>query len=247
MGLDWMVQPKCKEGCEDELDEYEDKIRELERVEANDSNTELPSSTAKRIDELREKMEPLLTSPYDILECPKVGVDADATAFFIKHVFEPNNRKAEEDRARGLGPPPKESDSIAIGLHKHQMKFIDYWTRPLSAILADQSGKLVPELAKNKAGIALVSGVACGPIDFRGKVIGRDTAALGDGISKEAYEKHTAEECLDYADRLEAAIDRAMGEGGKLRGELEKEEVYRSAVDWLRFWGGEGFGFNPWY
>jgi hypothetical protein len=243
MGLDWMVQPKCKEGCEDELNEYEDKLREFERVEANDSNTELPSSTAKRIDELREKMKPLLTSPYDILECPKVGVDADATAFFIKHVFVPNNRKAEEDRARGLGPSPKESDAIATTLHKQQMKFIDYWTRPLSAILADQGGKLVPELAKNKAGIALVSGVACGPIDFRGKIIGSAEDELGVGLSEEAYEKHTAEQCLDYADRLEATIDRTVSEEQR----SERYDIYRSAVKWLRFWGGEGFGFNPWY
>ena len=245
MGLDWMVQPKCKEGCEDEMEEYKDKIRELERVEANGKITELPSSIQKRIDELREMMEPLLTSPYDMLDCPKVGISAEATAFFIKHVFEPNNRKAKEDEARSLGPAPKESDVIAATLHKQQMKFIDYWTRPLSAVLADEKGKMVPELAKNKEGIALVSGIACGPIDFRGKVIGGAEGHLGVAIAEEAYENHTAEQCLDYADRLEAAIDDAVATGVDL--EEEGEEVYRSAVDWLRFWGGEGFGFNPWY
>ena len=245
MGLDWMVQPKCKEGWEDEIEEYEDKIRELERMEANGKITELPSSIQKRIDELRKKMKPLLTSPYDILDCPKVGISPEATAFFIKHVFEPNNRKAKEDEARGLFPAPKGSNAIAATLHKQQMEFIDYWTRPLSAVLADEKGKLVPELAKNKEGIALVSGIACGPIDFRGKVIGCAEDYLGVAIANEAYENHTAEQCLDYADRLEAAIDDAVATGVDL--EEEGEEVYRSAVDWLRFWGGEGFGFNPWY
>jgi hypothetical protein len=95
----------------------------------------------------------------------------------------------------------------------------------------------VVELAREKGGVAAVGGMLTGALDFRGKVVGRSEEIIGDALAEEAYEDHSAEECLSYAKRLEEAL-----------GDRQDDDVkyLREAISWLRFWGERGFGYWAW-
>jgi len=75
-------------------------------------------------------------------------------------------------------------------------------------------------------------------LDFRGKMM-RYVEGLDEDLVNEAWEDHTADECVDYANRLEEAKKDIRG-GDNLR-------TLESAIKWLRFWGNRGFGYWAWY
>ena len=76
-------------------------------------------------------------------------------------------------------------------------------------------------------------------IDFRGKMM-RYVTDLDEELVNEAWEDHTAEECVDYATRLEAVLP-TIPDGP------EGKEPLQGAIKWLSFWGSRGFGYFAWY
>jgi hypothetical protein len=163
------------------------------------------------------ELEAVSMSCFEVLGTPRVGIDEEATEFFRTEVYEP----ARADAEKGEG----------------NSEFQAYWMRPYEKVLEENRGKWVVELAKEKGGVATVGGMLTGALDFRGKVVGRSEAIIGDALASEAYEDHSAEQCLSYAKRLEEAL-----------GERQDEDVkyLRDAISWLRFWGERGFGYWAW-
>ncbi len=118
-------------------------------------------------------------------------------------------------------------------------------------MLKDNYGKYVPSLAKEKGGLAKYTGMLAGDCDFRGKCVGRSDVLgkVDPGLSGEAYEDHSADECVDYAERIEQAISRYKNKFRDWESDEEAKgdiEALHSAVEWLRFWGERGFGYYAW-
>lgn len=147
--------------------------------------------------------------------CPKIGIDDEATQWWRTKVYEPNRAHAEQ----GGG---------ADG-------FREYWMRSYEEILAKNHGKWVPELARDRGGVAMASGILASCLDFRGKKLGFFYEIIGNDLCNEASSDHTAQECLDYARRLEIAVGDSTA---------PHIEILAAAIAWLRFWGERGFGFS---
>jgi hypothetical protein len=81
---------------------------------------------------------------------------------------------------------------------------------------------------------------ACNNLDFRGNVIGR-SEILDENLRNEAYESHSAEECIEYAIKLEIFIENLNEEK-----KIECDYIVK-AINWLKFWGKKGHGFYAWY
>ena len=158
-------------------------------------------------------------SPYDVIGAPRVGIDADATAWFRREVYVPIQLQLPQSK---------------------NPQFIAYWRRAFEAVVQDECGKYVVELAKDPEGVASITGMLTGALDFRGKVVGQ-AECIDHELKNEAYDDHSSEECLDYADRLEAAL---VGVGERHR---HGRTDITAAVKWLRYWGAKGFGFAAWY
>lgn len=166
---------------------------------------------------------------FEVVGAPRVGIDAEATEFFRENVYEP----ARADALRGEG----------------NEKFRDFWLRSFEECLADHRGRYVMELAREKGGIATVQGMLTRAVDFRGKIVGRSGEIVGEALAEEAYESHTAEECLAYAKKLEEALESWREDAEDIGDPKERDGIVKNlqdAVAWLRFWGERGFGFWAW-
>lgn len=169
--------------------------------------------------DLEEELEEISISVYEVVGAPQVGHDERANEWFRKNCYEP----ALEDLKKGRLSADQEA----------------FWARPYDEILEEHKGKYVMELARDQGGEAPVSGIAVQSVDFRGKVL-RFIEGISPELVDESYEDHTAEECLDYASRLEEELPNVPdGREGK--------ELLQAAIKWLRFWGEKGFGYWAWY
>ncbi len=82
-------------------------------------------------------------------------------------------------------------------------------------------------------------------LDFRGNVVGRSDI-LDEDLTMEAYEHHNAEQCIEYAIKLEIFIESLNKE------ELDEDEKVDydyivKGMKWLKFWGKKGHGYYAWY
>jgi hypothetical protein len=167
--------------------------------------------------ELEEELAGVSVSIYEEVGAPQVGVDERATEWFRKKVYEPAKKDLDEGRMPG---------------HR-----VEFWSRTWEELLEEHKGQHVMELAELKGGEASVTGIAVASVDFRGKVIGY-SEGLPEELQNEAYENHTGEECVAYAQRLEEALPQVSD---------DYKEYVQGAIDWLRFWGSRGFGYYAWY
>lgn len=169
--------------------------------------------------QLEEEMKKVSVSPYEVVGAPQVGIDEEATEWFRKNNYEPARADAEAGKGHD--------------------EFREFWKQDFETCLEKFKGRYVMELARDKGGEASVTGIAVSSVDFRGKVL-RFIDGLDEGLVNESYEDHTAEECLDYAKRLEEQMPNVPdGPEGK--------ELLQGAIAWLRFWGERGFGYWAWY
>ena len=226
MGLDWMVDKrKPKPGFEKEFEtvskQYNDAADEESEEKAN-----------KRLEEISD-------SAYAVIGSPRVGIDAEATQWFKEKIYEPNYERAKDEQTREI-----KSENT---WDRRNTEFIAHWLRPFEEVLKDSTGNWVPDLAKSREGHATITGMMTSPIDFRGKVIGRLDWLSADA-QNEAYEDHSAEQSVQYADKLEEELNEYLkSHPNAIKDEDSDARYVRDAIEWLRFWGKNGFGFHAWY
>jgi len=226
MGLDWMVHKrKPKLGFDLLFDEIESLIEKTDE----DSN---------EYTRLTKEIEEISVSAFEEIGCPRIGIDKEATVWWDKNVYAPSMEKAKKMRAAlpHTKPPKNEWETKC---REHDKEYAKFWLDSTRAdCLAKAKGRYVTDLAKTSKGKARVSGMMCSDLDFRGKMM-RYIEDLDEDLVNEAWEDHTADECVDYANRLEGAKGGICG-----KDDLAKLE---SAIQWLRFWGNRGFGYWAWY
>lgn len=200
----------------------EERFEELEKALRSEGLSD------KKRKKLEKELEEVSISAYSVLGCPRIGIDEAATNWFRSKLYPSNKEYAEK------GAP---TDA-----------FVKYWSRPVEEVLKDEIGKWVPELAGSKEGIASITGMLTSPLDFRGKVIGY-CDFVDSALQEEAYSDHTGEEAEDYGKRLEGCLQiQTKKMSSKTKKEFHAEiEYVKSAIKWLKFWGGQGFGFYAWY
>lgn len=231
MGLDWMLHGHVpKPGREEQYRRIKDK---LDRLELDDEVPENQRKPLRR--DLEAALEQEALSPFEVIGAPRVGIDEAATEWFRLNVYLPIQQRVAVEKLKPSARDPNNPqwDDRNEGLVKH-------WDRPFEAVLVDERGKYVVELAKEREGIAAITGVLCSSLDFRGKAVAM-AEALPAELRNEAYDDHDAAACIDYANRLEAALEDVDDE------HLEELIDIRAAVKWLRYWGSRRFGFSGWY
>ena len=230
MGLDWMLHgSKPKPGCEPQYRRINDKLNAL------NADASLTDDKKKKLrTDLEAALEQVAITPFEVIGAPRVGIDADATEWFRTKLFEPMQKRVAEEKLR---PAP---DATKPEWNDRNDALIAFWDRPFEVVLEEHRGKYVVELAKERDGIAAITGMLCSSLDFRGKAVAL-AEALPEELRNEAYDDHDAEECVDYADRLEAAVAAVSDE------HLDELIDIRAAVKWLRYWGSRGFGYSAWY
>jgi hypothetical protein len=218
--------------------DYDDDLSE----EAKETEMERRRALAEAVE---KQLNEVSVSPFEIIGCPRIGVDAEATEWFREHIYKDNVARIPEQKALPL--PPEKPDPNPFTTARYQnVHFVRFWERPFEEIVKDEHGKWVPELAKIKDGHGKVVGIMSSSVDFRGKIVGRSNL-IPRGLADEAYVDHDPKEALKYAKKLDEAI--AKVELRKNLSDDEKEELpyLKAAVSWLRFWGERGFGFYAWY
>ena len=103
--------------------------------------------------------------------------------------------------------------------HLRNQPFIDHWlNRTVEEQMSDDGDKyccnhcpLLDKLNGADSQGSLFLGITVDSCDFRGKMIGAD-GALGD-LADQAYTEHDPDEMLEYADRLEVALDNLRHRG----------------------------------
>lgn len=220
MGLDWMVELKARKGHEDEVE----RLLVVPKTETAEEQT----LRIRLLEDLR------WVSPWEVLECPRIGVDEEATQML---------RKDFDAR-----PEAYETQFPEVPRDK-------LW----KAVLKHQHGLYVPELAKNRDGLGAITGIAAPPHSYRGAMV-THLEILPPEVSVQAYEDMTPEQMLKYADELQACAERAIQQATDpdladlmrrtLNEELEDGVhdfwVVRTACRWLRFWGSRGFSMWAW-
>lgn len=241
MGLDWMLDAhKAKPGCEKQYRRIKNQLYAVE----HECTLPLQKTEVLRR-HLEAELNQVAVSPFEVIGAPQVGIDAEATEWFRREIYAPTHREALEEAGAAKGQGRNDA-------------FIKYWSRPFEAVLNDERGKYVVELAKEREGIAAITGIMCSSLDFRGKAVTL-AVVLPDDLRNEAYDDHDADAALDYADRLEAAVADYKAEhpdwptrkeeaeyGGMVSATDDIADV-QAAVRWLRYWGSRGFGFSGWY
>lgn len=227
MGLDWMLNKmKAKDGHQAEFDELNKKL-----------NDNISGEEEKQIE---ARLDQISTSVYEVLGAPRVGDNETTRAWFREHTYEPAQKEVEAEKTRRSFP---------------HTRFIAHWDRPFETLLAENAGKYILELAPDQEDIAAVSGMLTSNLDFRGKIIGR-SPVLSEDLQNQAYEDHTAEEAVAYAESLAERLEvykteicpdwetAQFGNGGPIRDAIADVE---NAIKWLSYWGSRGFGFHAWY
>jgi hypothetical protein len=253
MGLDWVLKAKAVEGQEAEFNRLRDESLRIDGILSDKWREWVSAQEDKSVQDyqafldaypdLRDELLKVRTakdkvthSPYAVLDCPRIGIDPEATEWAFKFYSDVFSKRADAPS--------------------------------LEVFLKEEQGKYVPDLAKNPEGLGKVTGIACGPESFRGKIIGYADAVIGEQLAHRAYQDMDPDEMEDYADELEAAVKDWRSENEEkinrymdLIGRLETDhkadtdvgealdicDDVTNAVTWLRFWAGHGFSMHAWY
>lgn len=189
--------------------------------------------------EEEKRLDAISTSIYEVIGAPRVR---DCPEWFREHQYLPMQERVAEEKAKPAGE----------GWDCRNQTLIDHWSRPFEELLAEHGNRFVLDLATDKEGFAAVSGLMCSDLDFRGKVIGW-AEFLPRKLRDEAYEDHDAAACVDYANRLEAAVEayrKAHPNETRTPDNDNLEEICKTVlagVKWLRYWGSRGFGYSSWF
>lgn len=226
MGLDWMLQRKIKTGHEEEA------ARLMGLKDGGEAE--------------RDRLDELSVNPFDVLGCPRVGIDVEATEY-LRSLYQ-----AHPDRFfRVIVKEPEGTEERRSLL----------W----SEVLEDNHGRHVPDLAKHPDGIGSVVGMAAPECSFRGKMVAY-MDIISEDLRSQAFQDMGPAQMLEYADDLERqarqSIEQAANPADKpvmaaaLEGQfpaelddpaIEEYVLVHDACRWLRFWAGKGFSMWAWY
>lgn len=233
IGLDWMLdRRKPRPGYERDYARLDRRLRLLEARHEEGKVDEARYQCRRR--EMEIELDRVGVSPFEIIGCPRIGIDEEATRWFRERLYAPNHDAASRN------PKPAKGNKL----------FVAHWERPFDEVLKDHYGKWVPTMAEKKEGFAEVGGILTSAVDFRGQVVGGAGELVGEEPACEAYENHTAEGCLDYARRLRDALGVYVGKHPVAQSAppiVEAIQDLRSAARWLQYWGRRGFGYEAWY
>lgn len=262
MGLDWIpIAPKKDEVPQDvyeaaqkllkdaeaEEDRLAGELREKLGIKADFNERDLVYcyySAVADIKKLQQTLSEMTVQKADILNIPLVGRDKAATEFMVKHIEKQHEEIAELQRKNEK---------------PHNPRWAEYWSRPVSIILAEQWLEPVADVAESD-GLGAVTGMMLvGADSFRGKCL--NYCSFADEIGMSAYEDMTPTQMLEFAQRLEERGNEFAKEkrlnwekignskGGFKDDEEDKYSIWIAyqAIKWLRFWGGHGFSLHAWY
>jgi hypothetical protein len=139
-----------------------------------------------------------------------------------------------------IGVDP-EANEYAI----NKFKNVKYSDIQIEAKLEECYGQPVPHLCEDPDALAAYSGIAVSDFDFRGQAL-LNCPYFNFELRNEAFKDHNPEELLKYADKIELAFNnyKEVIDGTT---ELDEEEITKSALTWMRYWGKNGHGFEAWY
>lgn len=81
--------------------------------------------------------------------------------------------------------------------------------------------------------------------DYRGKIIG-GSEILNEELKEEAYNHHSAEQCIEYACKLECFLE-TLNKNELDEDELDEYNYIIKGIKWLKFWGNNGHGYYAWF
>lgn len=258
MGLDWCLMDKVVEGqeynkafadahCErinKEIDAayasyLEERGEEPPMIFPNQLTNEFRETQVfktlwSELDTWMETRDAVTISPMATMGCPRIGIDEEATTW-AKNYYNEIKEGYEAD------------ERVDDQLQKRKEQFLDNFP-DVEAYIRENHGKHVPELAKNKEGLGLVTGIAVGPESFRGKVL-RFMKWLEPSLVDESYENHEPNELEDYGNRLlRAAEEREQSlNGSGTEEDLDEVGTLKAAAAWCIFWGSNGHAMHAWY
>ena len=210
MALDWILdKARPREGREVE---YRALLSAWEKVPPGH-----PDRAA-----LRPRLVEASVQVWDIIGCPRVGIDAIATTWFAESIYEPTR----------LEITVLDAANAEVG-HGYRA----YWSRPLKEIAAEHHGHPVAALAKVTKGFPTKPSAHAGPLDFPADAIGA-AEWLPDELRRQAYEDHTAEAAMTYANLLERFRERSP---------QPQVAALEEPISWMRYWAQRGFGFSAWF
>ena len=224
MGLDWTLKAKVLEGKEEAHAEARRKRQEAaERLYEQKLLVADPTLLLELDAALTQRGKEecaLQIIPYSVLDCPRVGIDDEATAYATKS-YEVDN---VDETFRMLFPT-------------------------LESYLAYTDGQYIPDIVRNVEALKLITPRGTltteSLVDFRAALLRYAEHILGERLVAQAYRDMDPDEMLDYADALEAKVTTLVGMSGEPDDSYVR--VCREAVAWLRFWAGHGFSMHAWF
>lgn len=231
MGLDWMLQRKIKQGCEEEAT----------RLMGTPRN-QLPVDEAERIE---ARLDEISMSPYEAMGCPRIGIDSEATEymrslygehpdkFYVVVAREPEG--TTEKRSMLWGEVLKEYHGQYVPELAKEPDGMGHVTG-VAAPLASYRGKMVSYLSilpDSERDRAFTDMTAKQMLSYADDLESRAREAIGQAV--------------DPADR-EKMLAALEGKSQDLTADhLRDYHVIHTACRWLRFWGGKGFDMWAWY
>jgi len=224
MGLDWVLKAKVLEGKEEEHAEARRKRQEAaERLYEQKLLVTDPTLLLELDAELTQRSKEecaLQILPYAVLDCPRVGIDNEATAYATGS-YEMDN---VDETFRMLFPT-------------------------LESYLAYTDGQYIPNIVRNVEALKLITPGGTltteSLTELRAALLRYSEHIIGERLAAQAYRDMDPEEMLDYADALEAKITTRVGMAGEP--DDHPARVCREALTWLRFWAGHGFSLHAWF
>jgi hypothetical protein len=106
-------------------------------------------------------------------------------------------------------------------------------------------GQPILHLCEDVDALADYSGMAVSDFDFRGQAL-LDCTYFNFELRNQAFKDHNASALLKYADKIEQEFKqyKDLFDGTV---DPEEEEITKSALKWMRYWGNNGHGFEAWY
>lgn len=168
---------------------------------------------------IKTRLRELIIHPYEVAECKRIGIDIEATEF-LRNKFKDfgiRNPASENGTQKLI---PEDIESVIL---KHHGLYVE---------------SLVPNYKRNA--LADYYSLDEGCLHFKGGMIGNNYV-IPYIFRDEAFQDHSPTEMLNYAVELTKFIN----ENKDL--DYCNNEVVKSAVKWLTFWGSNGFSFKAKY